>query len=202
MTEDKSQTAIILASTSASRQSLLRGAGITFSAEAADIDERGLEAELIDADPAMVARRLSEAKALAVSSRYPHALVIGADQTLGLGTRSFHKPATPDDARTQLMALRGATHRLNSGVAIVQGSRILFSHVSAADMTMRSFSDVFLDRYLTIAGSKVLTSVGCYQLEGPGIQLFERIDGDYFTILGLPLLPLLAALRDLGALDA
>jgi septum formation protein len=180
---------------------LLRGAGVIFSAEAADIDERVLEAQLVGASPADVAIALSEAKALAVSSRHPGALVIGADQTLGIGLRSFHKPATPADARDQLLALRGETHRLNSGIACARNGGILFRHVATAEMMMRAFSDAFLDRYMAVAGEKVLTSVGCYQLEGPGIQLFERIDGDYFTILGLPLMPLLAALRDLGALD-
>jgi septum formation protein len=180
---------------------LLRGAGVAFAAERAEIDERALEANLGASRPADVALALSEAKALAVSARFPGSLVIGADQTLSLGERSFHKPATPSEARAQLMALRGATHRLNSGIAIARDDAILFGHVATANMTMRPFSDVCLDWYLGIAGERVLTSVGCYQLEGPGIQLFENIDGDYFTILGLPLMPLLAALRDLGALD-
>lgn len=196
-----SRDPIILASTSRSRQALLMGAGIVFTAQAADIDERAIETALGRATPAQIALALSRAKALSVSARQPQALVIGADQTLSLGDRSFHKPATPDDARAQLIALRGQTHRLNSGFAVARAGAIVFEYVAMAEMTMRSFSDDCLDWYLGIAGNRVLTSVGCYQLEGPGIQLFDRIDGDYFTILGLPLIPLLGALRELGALD-
>jgi septum formation protein len=192
---------LILASTSASRQALLRGAGVVFTAEAARIDERAVEAGLVGRSPADVALALSEAKARDVSTRYPGALVIGADQTLSLGERSFHKPATPADARAQLQALRGATHHLNSGVACARDGEIVFRHVASAAMSMRPFSDAFLDQYLAVAGDAVLKSVGCYQLEGPGIQLFDHIAGDYFTILGLPLMPLLAALRNLGVLD-
>jgi septum formation protein len=201
MSSIKRQSPLVLASTSASRRALLSGAGVTFTSEAADIDERALEATLVDRSPADVALALSEAKALAVSARHRDAIVIGADQTLSLGDRSFHKPANPTAARAQLLALRGATHKLNSGIACARNGEIMFRHVATAEMTMRSFSDAFLDHYMTIAGENVLMSVGCYQLEGPGIQLFDRIDGDYFTILGLPLLPLLTALRGLGALD-
>jgi septum formation protein len=196
-----SRPALILASTSHARQSLLRDAGVVFTAEAADVDERAVEAALGRATPAEVAAALSRAKALAVSARNAGSLVIGADQTLGLGDRSFHKPATPSAAREQLTALRGQTHRLHSGIAIALDGAIVTEHIAVADMTMRAFSDGVLDWYLGIAGDRVLTSVGCYQLEGPGIQLFDRIDGDYFTILGLPLMPLLSALRKLGALD-
>ena len=191
---------LILASTSASRQALLRGAGLTFTFEAAGIDERALEAGLAGASPTDVALALSDAKALAVSARRPGAIVIGADQTLSLGASCFHKPANQADAREKLLALRGQTHRLNSGIACARDGEILYHRVVGAEMTMRLFSDACLDWYLGVAGENVLRSVGCYQLEGPGIQLFERIDGDYFTILGLPLMPLLAALRDLGVI--
>ena len=192
---------LILASTSRSRRALLSGAGVSFTAEAAAVDERALEAELLAATPADVALALSEAKALAVSRLHPQAVVIGADQTLGLGRRTFHKPASPAAARDQLLALRGETHVLHAGIACAREGTVVFRHVSPARMTMRRFSDAFLDDYLRTAGDAVLSSVGCYQLEGPGIQLFEAIDGDYFTILGLPLLPLLAALRHLGCLN-
>jgi septum formation protein len=202
MTPPIGRPPVILASRSASRQALLRGAGVAFTAIAANVDERALEKELEAATPADVALRLSQAKALAVSARYPGAIVIGADQTLSLADRTFHKPASTAEARTHLTQLRGQTHRLNSGIACARDGVILFGHVATANMTMRHFSDACLDWYLGLAGEAVLTSVGCYQLEGPGIQLFERIDGDYFTILGLPLLPLLGHLREVGAIDA
>ncbi len=199
--ETRKRPSVVLASASRSRRALLAGAGIDFSFAAADIDERALEASLGLAGPADVAKALSEAKALAVSRISPGAVVIGADQTLGLGDRLFHKPASPADARGQLQDLRGQTHTLYSGVACAFDGDILFSHVSMARMSMRAFTDAFLDHYMETVGDSVLASVGCYQLEGPGIQLFEAIDGDYFTILGLPLLPLLTALREFGCID-
>ena len=192
---------LVLASTSHSRRALLQGAGLKFTAEAAAIDERAIEAGLGTSDPSDIALALSEAKALDVSRRHPAAIVIGADQTLGLGRRTFHKPASRAAAADQLRDLRGQTHRLNSGIACARAGEIVFRHVSIAEMTMRPFSDAFLSDYIDQAGDAVLSSVGCYQLEGPGIQLFDRVDGDYFTILGLPLLPLLAALRSFGCLD-
>ena len=191
---------VILASTSQSRRSMLKAAGIAFIAEAADIDERQVEAAMPDLGVKGVAAALAEAKAAAVSARHPGALVIGADQTLGLGDRAFHKPASPAAARDQLIALRGGTHQLHSAVCCVRDGRPVFHHVATAQMTMRRFSDDWLDWYMATAGDAVLASVGCYQVEGPGIQLFEAIDGDYFTIIGLPLLPLLAALREQGVL--
>lgn len=202
MSSTQSKPPLILASTSASRRALLEGAGLTFTCEAARIDERAIEADLAGALPGQIALRLAEEKAIEVSRRFPDAVIIGADQTLSLGVTSFHKPPSEDHARRQLLALRGQTHRLNSGVACVHNGEVLYGHVATADMTMRAFSDAFLDHYLTIAGKNVLSSVGCYQLEGPGIQLFERIEGDYFTILGLPLLPLLTCLRSLEVIDA
>jgi septum formation protein len=179
----------------------MAGAGLTFTCEAARIDERAIEAQLANASPETVALRLAEEKALDVSRRFPGALVIGADQTLSLGPLSFHKPASEVAARDQLQVLRGQTHRLNAGIACAVDGEVTYRHVAVAAMTMRAFSDAFLDHYMTIAGKAVLSSVGCYQLEGPGIQLFERINGDYFTILGLPLLPLLAYLRSVDAID-
>ncbi|AVO46812.1 Maf family protein [Phreatobacter cathodiphilus] len=193
-------TRLVLASKSAARAAMLRQAGLAVDLTPADIDERALDEALAreGRDPAAIARALGEAKALAVSRAHPEAVVIGADQTLALGPRRFSKPVDLQAARANLLALRGRTHHLHSGVALARGGTILFSAVASAAMTMRPFSDAFLDAYLAGAGERLLSSVGCYQLEAEGIQLFERIEGDYFTILGMPLLPLLAALRTLG----
>jgi septum formation protein len=193
-------TRLILASKSAARAAMLRQAGLAVDLAPADIDERALDETLAreGCDPAAIARALGEAKALAVSRTHPDAMVIGADQTLALGPRRFSKPVDLNAARDNLLALRGRTHHLHSGVALARGGSIVFSAVASAAMTMRSFSDAFLDAYVARAGERLLSSVGCYQLEAEGIQLFERIEGDYFTILGMPLLPLLAALRSQG----
>ena len=195
---------IILASRSPFRQMLLRNAGLTFEAIAAAIDERAIE-DSLSADrlsPAEVALALAEAKALDVASARPEALVIGSDQTLSLGERVFHKPADLSDAREHLRAMSGRTHELNSAVVLVQNGVIAWRHVSTARLTMRLLSDDFIGRYLDRVGESVLASVGAYQLEGEGIQLFEHIEGDYFTILGLPMLPLLAQLRSMDMIDA
>ena len=195
---------IILASRSPFRQMLLRNAGLTFEAMAAAIDERAIE-DSLSADrlsPAEVALALAEAKALDVASARPEALVIGSDQTLSLGERVFHKPADLSDAREHLRAMSGRTHELNSAVILVQNGAIAWRHVSTARLTMRVLSDDFIGRYLDRVGESVLASVGAYQLEGEGIQLFEHIEGDYFTILGLPMLPLLAQLRSMDIIDA
>jgi septum formation protein len=193
-------TRLILASKSAARAAMLRQAGLAVDLVPADVDERALDEALAreGRDPAAIARALGEAKALAVSRAHPDAVVIGADQTLALGPRRFSKPASMAAARDALVALRGRTHHLHSGVAVARGGEIVFSDVASAAMTMRPFSDAFLDAYLAGAGERLLSSVGCYQLEAEGIQLFERIEGDYFTILGMPLLPLLSALRAQG----
>jgi septum formation protein len=166
----------------------------------ADIDERGLEATASSASPADIAAHLARAKAAAVAALCPGRLTLGADQTLALGAASFAKPADLAAARAQLHALRGRTHELHSALAFVRDNKILFEHVDTARLTMRAFSDAFLDRYLETAGEAATTSVGGYQIEGPGAQLFERIEGDYFTVLGLPLLPALAFLRQQGCL--
>ena len=195
---------IILASRSPFRQMLLRNAGLTFEAIAAAIDERAIE-DSLSADrlsPAKVALALAEAKALDVASARPEALVIGSDQTLSLGERVFHKPADLADAREHLRAMSGRTHELNSAMVLVQNGVIAWRHVSTARLTMRLLSDDFIGRYLDRVGESVLASVGAYQLEGEGIQLFEHIEGDYFTILGLPMLPLLAQLRSMDMIDA
>ena len=195
---------LILASQSPFRRMLMDNAGLVFEAEAARIDERAVEAALAARNPSPqdVAETLAIEKARNVSARHPGALVIGSDQTLSLEGLVFHKPADMSEARSHLASMSGRTHSLNCGIALVRGGETLWSHVSVAHLTMRPLSEDFIDRHLARVGEKVLASVGAYQLEGEGVQLFERIDGDYFTILGLPLLPLLAKLRDLGAIDA
>lgn len=194
--------ALILASKSEARARLLRAAGLAITTEPADLDERAVEAPAVrrGATPAEVARLLAEAKALAVSRTRAGRLVIGADQTLALGGERFSKPKDRADAASQLAALRGRTHVLASGTALARDGSILWSDVSEARLTMRAFSDAFLGDYLERMGDLAMTTVGGYQLEGLGVQLFERIDGDYFTILGLALLPLLDSLRAQGAL--
>ncbi|PWW00548.1 septum formation protein [Hoeflea marina] len=194
---------LILASSSPFRKMLLANAGIRFEAESASTDERAVEETLKDtgAGPDDVALVLAEAKAQDVAARHPGALVIGSDQTLSLGDQLFHKPADMDAARRQLLKLSGRTHQLNSAVVLVRGDTTLWRHVAVARLTMRALDPGFVGRYLAVAGDRVLSSVGAYQLEGEGVQLFDRIEGDYFSILGLPLLPLLAELRRLGAID-
>jgi septum formation protein len=201
--EAPARAGLILASQSATRVGLLRNAGLVFEAVGADVDERAIETPLVEAGfpPDDVAQVLAEAKALDVSARHPYAYVLGADQTLGLGDRRFHKPKDLDGAMQQLLDLRGQTHQLHSALALVKEGEVVWRHVSTAHMTMRHFTPQYLGRYLSAVGDRVKTSVGGYQFEGPGIQLFERIDGDYFTILGLPVLPLLAELRRLGEID-
>ncbi len=194
---------IILASASPFRKTLLANAGIEFEAVPADVDERVLEAPLAGtgATPEDVASILAEAKAINVSGSHPGALVIGCDQTLSLGDRVFHKPRDKEDARRHLLDLSGKTHQLNSAVVLVRDGKTLWRDVSIARLTMRKLDPAFIGRHLARVGDKALASVGAYQIEGEGIQLFEKIDGDYFTIVGLPLLPLLAKLRELGAID-
>lgn len=197
-------TRLILASNSASRKALMAGARLDFTSEAADIGERQIEAELAakDATPPEIAVALARAKAIEVSRRMPDAHVIGSDQVLSLGGRLLHKPANMAEAGDHIRAMSGTTHHLNCAVAIAHKGEAIWSDVSIARMTMRPISDDFLEKYLAMAGDGILGSVGAYHFEGPGIQLFEKIDGDYFTILGLPMLTLLAGLRQLDLIDA
>ena len=194
---------LILASSSPFRRALMENAGLCFEAHAARIDERAVEAPLekAGAAPDAVALVLAKAKAEEVSRRFPDSLVIGSDQTMSLGERVFHKPKDMADAANHLQTLSGATHRLNSAVAIVRGGVVLWEHLAHAELTMRPLTADFITRHLARVGERALSSVGAYQLEGEGIQLFEKIEGDYFTILGLPMLPLLEKLRELGAID-
>lgn len=193
---------LVLASSSPFRRMLMENAGLKFECRAAAIDERDIEADLGSAGPDEVATALARQKAKDVSVHFPDALVIGSDQTMSLGDRVYHKPNSMAEAREALLSLSGKTHRLNSAVAFVRGGEILWQHVAHADLTVRDLSEGFVNRYLQKVGDKALSSVGGYQLEGEGIQLFTKIEGDYFTIIGLPLLPMLAELRRLGAIDA
>jgi septum formation protein len=191
---------LVLASRSAARRALLEAAGIPIELHPADIDERALEAEAVAHDPGTSAALLAREKASAVAKSRPGRLILGADQILALGPKRFSKPADRLAARAQLQALRGRTHELHAGLAFVEDGAVVFAHVETARLTMRPFSDEFLDHYLDATGDAVLASVGCFQLEGLGVQLFERIDGDYFTILGLPPLQALDFLRRRGYL--
>ncbi|WP_027574109.1 Maf family nucleotide pyrophosphatase [Bradyrhizobium sp. WSM1743] len=186
---------LILASQSSARKMLLANAGLEFEAVTADIDERGIQASSKLSNPREIALLLAREKAKAVSAGHPGSYVIGADQTLALGLRLFNKPAGRAQALAQLRDLAGRSHELNSAVAVARDGKIVFEEVSVARMTMRQMSEAELSAYLDAAGDAVTRSVGAYQLEGLGIHLFERIEGDHFTILGLPLLPLLAFLR-------
>ena len=186
---------LILASQSRARQMLLGNAGIPFDAVPADIDERVVQKNSGLSAPGEIAGLLAREKALFVSSNNPERYVVGADQTLALGARLFSKPAGRTQAADQLRLLVGGTHELHSAIAVARDGKVMFADVSVARMTMRHLSKSEIEAYLDQAGEAVTTSVGAYQLEGLGVHLFERIEGDHFTILGLPLLPLLAFLR-------
>jgi len=191
---------LVLASKSAARRALLESAGIPVEVRPANLDERGAESDAGSALPDAVAALLAREKAARVARLNPGRLVLGADQTLALGPQRFAKPVDRAGAREQLRALSGRTHKLHSAVAFVQDAAVVFEHVGVAQLTMRPFSDRLLELYLDAAGSAATASVGAYQIEGLGIQLFERINGDYFTVLGLPLLPALDFLRRRGCL--
>jgi septum formation protein len=186
---------LVLASQSRARQLLLANAGIDFETIPADIDERAAQQSAGLSAPADIAALLARAKAVAVSRQKPARYVVGADQTLALGQRLFNKPSGRAEAAEQLRGLAGRTHELNSAVAVAHGGEIVFVHVALARMTVRPLNEVEIEAYLDRAGEAVTASVGAYQLEGLGVHLFERIEGDHFTVLGLPLLPLLAFLR-------
>jgi septum formation protein len=193
---------LLLASKSAIRHALLRDAGVPVEVEPADIDERTIEQRSAARDAGELAALLAREKARTIAARRPGRLVLGADQTLALGSRRFSKPGDRDGAREQLEALRGRTHELHTAVALVREGAILFEHCEVARLTMRAFSDDFLEAYLDAMGAAVMASVGGYQLERIGIQLFERIEGDHFVILGLPLVALLQYMRQAGWLAA
>ena len=193
---------VILASTSKSRAAVLAKAGVVFAQESPGVDEDTTKIALRaqKACAAKCAETLAEMKAMAVSARNPEALVIGGDQMLECDGAWFDKPADRASARTQLQALRGKRHRLINSLIVARAGQRLWHYADHADITMRDFTDAFLDNYLSQAGGGILRSVGGYELEGLGPQLMEKIEGDFFSILGLPLLPLLAFLREHGVL--
>ena len=193
-------TPLILASQSKARRMLLNAAGVPVKADPADLDERGLEAGARSESAGAVAALLAREKAIAVARKHGGGLTLGADQTLSFGAERLTKPQDRDAARAQLRSLCGCTHELHSAIAFVQHGAVLFEHVGVARLTMRNFSERFLELYLGAASESVTASVGAYQLEGLGTQLFERVDGDYFTVLGLPLLEALEFLRRSGCL--
>ncbi|CCB67769.1 MULTISPECIES: Maf family nucleotide pyrophosphatase [unclassified Hyphomicrobium] len=193
-------TRLVLASGSAARKALLEAAGLTFDVVPAQIDEAAIRTAILEetmgAEASDIASVLAAEKARAVSELHREALVIGADQVLVLGGKIFSKAETMPEAREHLTMLRGRTHDLVSAVALARNGVVHWQTLAVAGMTVRDFSDEFLGAYLERMGDRALASVGCYELEGTGVQLFERIEGDYFTILGIPLLPLLQRLRD------
>jgi nucleoside triphosphate pyrophosphatase len=201
MTIWRGKDPLILASQSRARQMLLANAGIFFEAVPADIDERSVQNNSGLSAPGEIAGLLAREKACFVSSKNPGRYVVGADQTLALGNRLFSKPAGRAQAADQLRLLAGHTHELHSAVAVARDGKIVFSDVVVARMTMRRLDESEIEAYLDQAGQAVTTSVGAYQLEGLGVHLFERIEGDHFTILGLPLLALLTFLRGEGQLN-
>jgi septum formation protein len=197
---------LILASASAARKAMLEGAGLTFDVMPADLDETAVRNSAAEenpqAEPADIAALLAVEKARHVSRLQPNALVIGSDQVLALGDKLFAKAGSMDEARDILRALRGCTHTLVSAVALARDGEVYWRTSDSAQLTMRNFSDVFLESYLDRIGEQALRGVGCYELEGLGAQLFDRVEGDWFTILGLPLLPLLERLRQEAVIAA
>lgn len=206
MTPKSSLGQIILASTSRARREMLAAAGVAFTVEAAEVDEPAIRAKMLreksPPSPPQIAEALARAKAEDVSRRHKGALVIGGDQVLALGSELLTKAKDEGAARATLLRLKGRVHELHSAVALAAGGKVRWAHTGTARLKMRNFSDAFLDEYLTRAGDRIGQSVGSYELEGLGVQLFESIEGDYFTILGLPLLPLLAELRAQGMIPA
>ena len=194
--------AIILASTSVTRRLLMRNTGIAFTIEPPPVDENRIKSDNLKSSPLEMATLLAKAKAIAVSQTHPAEVVIGADQVLEFAGRNYDKPHTIEEAASQLRSLRGNTHRLLSAVCCARGGKSLWQHCEQATLTMRNFSDRFLNDYLERIGSETLTSVGAYKLEGPGLQLFSAVEGDHFTILGLPMLPLLEFLRSVDEIPA
>lgn len=195
---------LVLASGSASRKALLTAAGVDFIADPADLDEDGIMAALAarGADAPQVAAELAAQKALWVARRHPGALVLGGDSVIELGGRHLSKCATLGEARALLAEMSGREHLLVSAAALARDGTLLWTHASPCRMTVRELSPQFLDDYLAREGTAILSSVGCYHFEGRGAQLFDRVDGDYFSVLGLPLLAVLAALRKEGALQS
>jgi septum formation protein len=193
---------LVLASGSQSRKALLAAAGVTFTADPADLDEDALMAELKGAGAEAVAQNLAEEKALTVSRRHPGKLVLGGDSVIAFDGEYLSKCTTLESARALLMRLSGQEHLLVSAAALARDGALLWAHASPCRMAMRALSPQFLDDYLAAEGPAILSAVGCYHFEGRGAQLFDRVDGDYFSVLGLPLLPVLAQLRKEGVLQS
>lgn len=193
---------LVLASKSEIRRIMLSNTGIPVEIVPANIDERAVEQASPSRDPGAVATLLAREKARAIAAVRPVRLVLGADQTLALGAQRFTKPVDREAAREQLRTLRGKAHALHSAVALIQDDTVLYEHCAVARLTMRDFSDDFLETYLDIAGAAATASVGGYQLENVGITLFDKVEGDHFTILGLPMFPLLAEFRRMGVMAA
>ena len=193
---------LILASKSASRRAMLDAAGVGFESVPADIDERAVEADLAGASPAEVAEALSVAKAAAVADLHPQALVIGSDSLVVCAGRRFDKPRSRKEAGDHLRFFSGKVMELHSAAALVQGEGCLWSHASLARLHVRTLSEEFIEHYLALEWPAIGHTVGAFRIEGPGVQLFESIEGDQFTVLGMPLLPLLGALREEGVLLA
>ena len=193
---------LVLASKSEIRRIMLSNTGIPVEIVPANIDERAVEQASPSRDPGAVATLLAREKARAIAAVRPVRLVLGADQTLALGAQRFTKPVDSEAAREQLRTLRGKAHALHSAVALIQDDTVLYEHCAVARLTMRDFSDDFLETYLDIAGAAATASVGGYQLENVGITLFDKVEGDHFTILGLPMFPLLAEFRRMGVMAA
>jgi septum formation protein len=191
---------LILASKSDARRAMLAGAGVAFEVRVADVDEDALKATHDPADAAGLAVELARAKALAVSRHDGEAWVLGADQTLAFAGGLVSKARSMAEARSRLAAMRGQVHQLHSGAALARNGQVAWSGVDTVEMRVRDFSDDFLDAYLAAEGDALLACVGSYRLEGLGAQLFDAVDGDYFTVLGLPLWPVLAELRRAGVL--
>jgi septum formation protein len=191
---------LILASASSSRKMLLTAAGVSFAADPADLDESALMPGLRDAGADVMARTLAEHKALAVSRRHPGKTVLGGDSVIAFEGDYLSKCASLEEARVLLARLSGKTHRLVSAAALARDGALLWTHASPCQMTMRELSPQFLGDYLAQEGKAILSSVGCYHFEGRGAQLFARVEGDYFSVLGLPLLAVLAQLRKEGLL--
>lgn len=191
---------LVLASKSTARRAMLEGAGVPFSVQVADVDEAAVKAAHGPADAAGLAEELARVKALAVSRRDPEAWVLGADQTLAFDGGLVSKAGSTAEARARLLSMRGRTHHLHSGAALARNGQVVWSGVDTAAMRVRDFSEAFLDVYLAAEGDAVLACVGSYRLEGLGSQLFEAVEGDYFTVLGMPLWPVLTELRRAGVL--
>ncbi|MFU7527093.1 Maf family protein [Qipengyuania sp. ASV99] len=202
MSAERNPTRLILASKSASRRAMLDAAGVNYDAMPADLDERAVEDNLRGATPPEIAEALSVAKAAALAVRYPSALVLGSDSLVVVGGRRFDKPVNRDEAAEHLRFFSGKALELHSAAALVRGEGCEWSHASVARLLVRDLSEDFIAHYLGLEWPAISHTVGAFRIEGPGVQLFESIEGDQFTVLGMPLLPLLSALREQGVLIA